>query len=305
MTDDIVRVIDLVPGVVKPLATVDVADLDSDTFRSLHVGRHAPLLIKGAARHWPALRLWNEPGHLESLAEDREVKMSDTFNPHPADAYYRYTARKTRLADGLRQMRDAAPDSMRSIPSIALPPAWAKDLGDYPFLDAGLDKEPRQFPRNRLFVYRNASTDWHYHSFDETITTQIAGGKRISMFRLTQQNWWPYSQLIESNLHHTPCGAKFFPAELPLVKYEGIIEAGDSVYIPPFWWHGIDPADTSMGFTLAHCFRTPINRLADMSDPVVRRILSRVAANRKKELPYILFMIARSTLSRRLAGEAW
>jgi hypothetical protein len=301
MLDNIVKVIDLVPGTVAPLATVDASVLTQEMFQRQFLNKHIPVVIRGAARHWPATQRWREPGYLDALCGDVEVKMSRVFNAAMAQDY---KLEPMKLRDCFAQLRASPDDATYSIPATAVPEQWVKDLGEYTFL-GGLDKKPRMYPRDRIFIYRNASTEWHYHPFDETITTQLAGSKRFSLFRLTADNWLPNSALIESKAHHRPDGARAFPADRPLLKYEGVLDAGDAVYIPPFWWHGVDPADTGIGYTLAHCFRTPVARLAAWKDPVTRRVFRQIAARNKPAVPMALGVIAYSTLRRVMAGERW
>ena len=303
MSEKIVKVIDLVPGKVAALQSIAAADLSPELFRSKFVDLHQPLLIKGAAKAWPALQRWSEPGYLEARCAGEQVQMSRRFNPAQAEAY-RHTVTRRNLVDCFADLRGARDDQTVSVPAFMLPAGWAADLGGYPFLGA-LDKKPMMYPRARLFMYRNASSEWHYHPFDESITTQLAGSKRISLFRLDAATWQPHSSLIESNFHHLERGHEFFPPESALTKLEGTLEAGDSVYIPPFWWHGIDPADSALGMTLAYCFRSPVHRLGAWQDPVTRRVLQRMAANRKLALPAALAMLGYSTLRRKMAGVAW
>ena len=305
MPEKIVKVIDRVPGNVVPLPTVDAVSLTEQKFRSHFLDKHVPVLIKGSASGWAALARWEQAGYLESLCSDEDVLVADTFNAIPPEPYYPFAVKKMQLAAALDEMRRVADNSTRMIAGAKLPASWAADVGGYSYLFQDLDKPPRAYQRDRLFSYKNASTEWHYHPIDETITTQLVGTKRISLFKLTSENWMAYSQIIGSNLHHIPYGERFFPKDMPLTKYEGVIEAGDAIYIPPFWWHGVDAADSAMGITLAHCFRSPIKRVADLKDPAIRSILKMAVTKRKRDLPGILFMIARSTLTRRIAGEKW
>jgi hypothetical protein len=179
-------------------------------------------------------------------------------------------------------------------------------LGSYPFLSEKVNRKPRLFRRQRLFIYKNASTEWHYHHTDETLTTQLLGAKHVSLFRLTLENWSLYTRAIQANLHHMACSAELFPCESTITKYECILEVGDAVYIPPFWWHGIDPVDATFGITLASCFRTPLRRLGDWQEPATRATLQDLFTfGRTAYIPLALAQIACSTLSRKLRREPW
>ncbi|KDR32011.1 cupin-like domain-containing protein [Caballeronia zhejiangensis] len=271
MAKRIVKVIDLVPGRSVQLPSIDNETLRHGQFWSDNVCAQKPVVIRGAVRNWPALRKWNAPGYLEALT-DSEVGISDAFNASPTGLWYANLP-KLKLNQAITRLRDAGPDETHAIRALPIPSEWKPDLGHYEFLEREHDRPPRAYAQDRLFIYRNASTEWHYHTTDETLTTQIIGTKRISMFRLSSENWQAYAVPIKSNLHHMNDGARFFPADGALTKFETTLAPGDVLYIPPFWWHGVDPADNDFGITLAHCFKTPLNRLGSLSDPAVKDVI--------------------------------
>lgn len=306
MSQKIVKVIDLVPGRVQPLATVDAAAMDARTFHDEHVSKHQPVVIKGAARHWPAVERWKTLGYLESRCEGVDTNISRTFNPLPAAPYFDNAVVRRKLSECIAEMRGAADSETYSMPSIGLPAQCEEDLGQFSFFDDHPGVRPRIYPPKRFFVYRNASTEWHYHPVDESLTTQLVGSKRVSMFRLSQENWARYVEPIEANFHHMECGRQFFPRDpADLVKYEATLEPGDTLYIPPFWWHGIDPADTGFGVTLAQCFRTPLRRLGSWQEPVTRRMVKHAFASNKRFVLLVLALLTASSMSRYFAGEKW
>jgi hypothetical protein len=301
MIENVVRVIDLVPGTVQAMRAVEASTLTDARFLEEFVNRHEPVLIKGALKDWPAFKSWQEPGYLESLCGDRQVRVGRTFNANP---YFKTDREQRMLSDCIREMRNAPDTSTYAVPSIIAPPQWQADMGRFPFLGRRLDLKPRRYPRNRVFVYKNASTDWHYHDFDETLTSQLIGRKRISLFRLSRENWNAYSQPIRGNFHHFSCSHQFFPRDRALVKFEGVLEAGDSVYIPPFWWHGIDPADADFGVTHAHCFRTPLKRFGHWEEPATRIAINEARGSYRRLLPLLASVMA-SVVSRKMSREQW
>ncbi|SAL03191.1 Cupin superfamily protein [Caballeronia arationis] len=271
MAKRIVKVIDLVPGRAVELPSIGNEKLGHEKFWHDFVCPQQPIVIRNAVSNWPALSKWGTKGYLEALT-NHQVGVSDTFNASPAGLWHQNLP-KYRLDEAITCLRNAAPDETFAIRSLPIPPEWKADIGGYDFLSANRDLPPRAYARDRLFIYRNASTEWHYHTTDETLTTQILASKRISMFKLSKENWQAYAGPIRSNLHHMNDRARFFPADQALTKFEATLEPGDVLYIPPFWWHGVDPADTEFGITLAHCFRTPLNRIGSLSDPAVKDVI--------------------------------
>jgi tRNA wybutosine-synthesizing protein 5 len=207
----------------------------------------------------------------------------------------------------LRAARGAQPGEVWSAPHFRVPAQWNEDLGPNACLDPRHDLPPRIYARQRIFVYRNAGSEWHPHLTDETLTAQLLGRKAVSLFRLGRHNWDDYAKPIEANLHHTKNGYAFFPATPSITKLEGVLEAGDVVYIPPFWFHGIDPADDDLGITLARCFRTPLTRAASLQEPFIRDTMRRALRHPKDlpRVPYLLGVLGLSTLARARAHQQW
>ncbi|MBB6243706.1 cupin-like domain-containing protein [Rhodanobacter sp. MP1X3] len=299
----VIRVIDLVPGSVCELPRIEACKLTPDVFWNEYVRKHRPVIIKGGVSDWPAVTKWSESGYLENIPSSERTRLSRTFNPVPPQVI-RHAMHDCGIPEGLREMRSAPDDATYSMPSIPVPKEWRKDLGDYPFLPSGRAKWPRNYPRQRLFIYRNASTEWHYHTMDETLTTQLSGAKRISLIKLDASNWSSYRTIIESNLHHVSCASRFFPTNAQPKKYEGIIEQGDVAYIPPFWWHGVDPNDSMLGATLAFCFRSPIERVGKWRDPATMTMLSTGLRNMPRNV-IRASTIAYSSVVRMAKGISW
>lgn len=311
MIEQVIRVIDLIPGERRSLQTIDANDISPHEFWSKYVCRSKPVILQGAAKSWPALEKWESFDYLQRACNDESVLMSRRFNSHPSGPYYQYASVRRNLKDCLGEIYDAAEGATYSIAGTPVPVKWDADLGDYLFLRPQRRRRTRGYPEKRLFIYKNAATDWHYHPLDETITTQLLGSKRVSLFRLNSKNWDDFSVPIRANLQHLPDGHSFFPKDEKIVKYDGVICPGDSIYIPPFWWHGVDPEDANVGITLAHCFKSPISRLGSWTDPASSELFRDISNLRTNEMFKIMLKLSAasiltlSTLKRKLSGEEW
>lgn len=294
----ITKIIDLIPGEVLPLAVIDAEKLSEKKFWSDFVCKHQPIIIKGGVKHWPACQKWRREGYLESITDNRKIFFKRSFNPHP----YLPSMEEMGLQDALNEIQKLPDDRTFSIPSIQVPEKWEADFGEFPFLTARVKKRPVYYPLNRIFIYKNASTDWHSHPIDETIASQLVGSKRISLFKCTEKDYHHYAPYIEANAHHSPVAEHYFSSAPKLVKYEGILEQGDSIYIPPFWWHGLDSHNTDFGITLAHCFRSPLHRFGSFKEPTVYKYKKNMNIFQRLLLNSAL---ALSALTRKIKGEEW
>ena len=296
----IVKVSDLVPCKTRPLEVVDVAKLSEDEFWFYYVCKHQPLIIKGGIKHWPAHTKWGKREYLESITTNSNAKVAfrRSFNSNPPPPHFE----KMNLKDAIKEMQELSDDETFGVPAMRVPQEWKKDIGGYPFFKNRESRKPIFYQLNRLFLFKNASTDWHTHPADETISSQIVGSKRVSMFRCTEKDYDLYAPYIEANLHHMSLAEQYFPKESNLIKFEGVLEQGDSIYIPPFWWHGFDSNDTNFGITLARCFRSPMSRVGAFNEPVLKDLKKYTTILQQL---MVSSLIAISTLSRILKGEKW
>ncbi len=166
MAKTVIKVIDMVPGKVEPLITILSKDLKEADFRANFLDKHQPVIIKGAASHWPAIKKWLNYSYLSSITGDQEVKASSTFNIMP-DYLLPKVQTPKKLKEAIAEMRSLPDDETYSLTGMPVPVEWQKDLGDYPFLKQKFAK-PKVYPDKILFLYKNASTEWHQHPIDET-----------------------------------------------------------------------------------------------------------------------------------------
>jgi hypothetical protein len=279
--NSVVRVADLVPGQVRPLLRVDVEEMSKDRFWNEHVLQHRPVVVARGARSWPVftenLTFRDFIGRFPPEKDQPCIYFSRTFNcspPPPRPPVGRPEERT--FVELLREIADEHPGTVLALPAKPVVPAWKELLGDLrvPFADRDRLRPPKRYEETRCFIYQNASTEWHIHDVDETLTTQVFGTKKVSMFRLDRTNWYPAGYAVAHNLHHLEAAPQFFDGTL--VKHDGLLEPGDVLYIPPFWWHGIDPGDAHAGFTVASCFATPFRLRGGLREPGLRHVYSSV-----------------------------
>ncbi|MEF9673461.1 cupin-like domain-containing protein [Pseudomonas sp. PCH446] len=52
-----------------------------------------------------------------------------------------------------------------------------------------------------------------------------------------------------------------------------VVEPGDALYIPVYWWHAVQSMDDAFGATVAATFPTPLHVSGDIRSPIARRVL--------------------------------
>lgn len=283
------QILNNIPGMdsAKQVVCIDADALTESSFYDNFVSLNKPCLIKNAISHWPAMNKWQNKGYLKSLCGDNASK----YYPH-----MNYDDEKNMVVDETQvtfaQILDflsANTNATISAPSILLERApynvLAADMTGFSFLPK--PSKPIAYPTSRAFFYKKAGTGWHYHFVDETLMCQVKGTKKVGLL--------PPDKITDDIVHD------IFTTDAYLLKdafkdkdKENIkplyaqVEPGDALYIPPFWWHGVEPLDSEYGITVANCWRSPFHVMGDLSYPTVRKIWKKSLTKPNKNTPFVV-----------------
>jgi ribosomal protein L16 Arg81 hydroxylase len=265
----------------EPVDVVEARGLTQDVFINKYVRKNRPCLIKRAVTDWPALKKWKEKQYLSDLVGEYELDVYSQRN------YLDFKKRKANVkkmsfSEGLH-LAHKKDDSVVSMPANTIDSKGQfreleGDMGVFSFLDS--QPKPHIYDKNRFFAYKGAGTSWHQHPFDETLMCQIVGAKKVALLCSTNPDYNLLEQAFRKDDHD-----KY---QLLLKKnsnYLSVItvEEGDSLYIPPYWFHGIDPVDSDFGVTLAHCWKSYLFKFGEMRYPINKVNLLSIITN----FPYI------------------
>jgi hypothetical protein len=188
-----------------------------------------------------------------------------------------------------------------AIVATAAPLELQADLGGIAFLSGAAPAF--SYPPARYFFYRNAGTTWHYHPFDETLMCQIVGSKRIGLLNVhTPSNAAVRALFLKEDYYDDPV---LFDSLAGLPWFSADLEEGDSLYIPPLWWHGIVPTHDGFGATATVTWRSPLHVDANAIRLMAHGPLDMVGGPDPAYYPYLLDVARKTGLEKELqAGWA-
>lgn len=283
------QILSNIPGMdaAEKVMCVDAEVLTKSSFYSNFVSINKPCLIKNAVSHWPAIKKWQNEAYLKEQCGDN----LSNFYPH-----MNYDDEKNMVKDETKQpfshildlLLDKSPDII-SAPSLLLerPPydVLRDDMQGFHFMPN--PPKPIAYPSSRAFFYKKAGTGWHYHFVDETLMCQVKGSKKVGLL--------PPDKITDQLVHDIfttdayLANKKVFTASAKdkLKPIIAEVTPGDALYIPPFWWHGIETMDSEFGITVAQCWRSPLHVMGDLSYPTVRKIWKKSLTKPNKNTPYV------------------
>lgn len=262
----------------KSVDVVNAEELTADLFYKKYVNNNVPVLIKGSVKNWPASQKWNDQYLIEAVGK-KTVSMYKSMNFNNAKHRAQHCQR-VEFSEALAE-RNLEETSPVSIPHMIMDEQWIgfdgklvkdklecllPDLGKFSFTRE--QKKGMSSPFFRLFLYRNAGTGWHEHPVDEYLLSQIKGGKVVGLMP-SRNN--PYYK----ELHNYFATDEYLNDPSFFDKYSDFIhmvqvDEGDSLYVPPYWFHGIDTADTNPGISVVYSWRSPLHKMTDFGYPVVK-----------------------------------
>jgi Cupin-like domain len=287
--------------------SIPAGEVSAAEFHKHYVARNRPCRLIGAVKHWPAYQKWTSADYLREKVGDRTV----TARTYPASEYIRHVkqpvqarllekkAASARTLSFLEFLDSAANQSGQLVIASARFSAGGTleslygDMGAFAFL-------PRLegsvlYPSHRAFLYRESYTDWHFHPVDEALMTQVVGAKEVLLLPPDQLSWdalWPIAcetgYLFDIDLRRFPLAAKLRP-------YRIVVEAGDALYLPAYWWHAVESVDEKFGVTVTATFKTPPHVRGDWQYPAARFWLKN---NFFERLPLVVTALAASTAHR-------
>ena len=204
-----------------------------------------PVVLKNAASSWPFYKKWNPEFFAEKYPDD-PVILFDAAIESKDLAYTDGKKTKTvSLFEFVESMNKGGKDYARLLPILDQHPEILKDL-DMDWLMSAANNDAREVKHQLFMGGARTSTQMHC-AIGSNLFIQIHGRKQ----------WWIYSNKISPLLEPVVDRSVFFRSQANGEKPEGsfkkadgwtvILEPGDVLYNPPFFWHQARSIDTNIG----------------------------------------------------------
>ena len=235
-------------------------------FEARYVTRSRPVILRGAIRHWPAVREWSGD-YFKRRWGDREVpvaRVRDGAIAYQPDAGVQFET--IRIAEYVDRLAPGAPIDLFMFFRIheVLPDLFA-DVVRPPYCS-----DVRWF-RSRFWYGGPATRSPLHRDLPENLYAQVAGRKSFILLdrRLTRMvhrhsflSGVPNFSPVDAAAPDLTRYPRFRDAPLMIAH----LEPGDLFYIPSFWWHQGHSSETSMSLSLwwTRGAMVPVARAAEL-----------------------------------------
>jgi len=232
-----------------------VEGLDRASFLSSYVQTDTPVVLAGAARDWPAVAKWT-PDWFADRFGDHEVRLLNAAVEDIARPDWRPVEQTLSLREVIETITRGSDLYSRFLPLLHDFPGLAADF-DETWL-AGLRNSVSTGRNYQLFIGGPGSNTALHTAMGSNLFVQVHGRKR----------WRIVSTRFTQRLHPAMQRSPYFFSPLDLDSpnlrgvsgWETILEPGDVLYNPPFYWHQVRNLTATIGVGFRYYAPGPIFR---------------------------------------------
>lgn len=249
-----------------PILIPRIDALDHDTFYREYVDKGIPVIIKGLVKDWPALNKWSHDYFLDVHGTDK-VQAYQLNEKGECDIDMdRGSATQERILK----------DCIISMNNTEIAGKWTIASSVQLFTGAlkGEYMPPQycangKFLRSMLFIGPKGVVSPLHQDLPENLYVMVKGTKRITLFA-PLDHVYPNSRLSKLP-NHSQIDAEVpdytrFPKLSNAQPYIVDLTAGETLYIPSFWWHHLRNVEPSIAinFWWSQGWKLPIAWAAAM-----------------------------------------
>lgn len=240
----------------RPVLEVEKEVFDSNIAKYKRLGK--PVVIRNYVKDWPALKKWDV-----SYLKDKVGEQNVTVEYYPRGTNYQWNDVKSRATtvsayldslENYNKKRNKTYLSQISIPNQLQ--ALVKDIALPKLVDQ------KTYTNANLFLGKDCLSRAHFHVNGHALLCQVEGRKRVILYAPEQTKYlYPYPMEKRTNFSlacddspdSEAVNLKKYPKYAKTRPIECILTAGDSLFIPLYWWHSVYGVGMSVSVTFLWC----------------------------------------------------
>lgn len=236
------------PGKIVPIA--ELYDPDPEIIEREFIAKHLPVVLKGAAKSWPAAKLWsfeyfrtNYPDTPIAIADERFTRTAEGTG---------YTIKMTgySMTEFTRAVEAGASVYLKFLPVFKQHPELREHLSMADMTRWSSGRVPKCEITNEFYM-GGPNTVTHLHTERSDIFHACFAGRK---------RWRLYAPSQTRFLYPIPARTLFIASEVdflapdyavhPWFRYangfETVLDPGDVLYLPSYYWHAVENPEATI-----------------------------------------------------------
>ncbi|GCE15716.1 cupin-like domain-containing protein [Tengunoibacter tsumagoiensis] len=238
-----------------------------------------PVIITGVADQWDALSKWTIE-YLRSSSEDQNMEVVASKGQSTIGNQEKGWKTHRKLDMGFKEFLTRIENKDDSNRYFYL---QYQSFDKFPHLRQDFTP-PTEYIRNsnintRIWIGSGQNITPLHHDTQSNLLTQITGRKKFTLFSPSEsQSLYPFPfnspnrTLSPVNLHEPDL--QKYPRFKNAHPIEGILEPGEMIFQPAFWWHQVETLSTEMTISITFMWPSPLHSY--FSYLGIRNLASRV-----------------------------
>ena len=228
----------------QPVPVIDGSN--PEEFKRLFRHTSHPVVLKNVASNWPLFEKWTPDFFAEQFPDDPVI----LFDAAVENSKLAFTEGKETKSSSLQAfiaaMKEGSEEYARLLPLLDQHPELLDDM-DVKWLHVASNNGRKKSIKHQLFIGGPRTSTSMHCAIGSNLFIQVHGHKQ----------WWIYSNKEAPLLAPIVDRSVFFRSHVNSEQPEGVfqkargwtvvLEPGDVLYNPPFFWHQVRGLDTNIG----------------------------------------------------------
>jgi hypothetical protein len=227
-----------------------IRNLDRETYLREFVGKSHPVVFEGGALDWECCRKWNFEWIKEEYGKDEAMLTERAAQDHQLQHLETQIEYLT-LADVIDGIDRGSMKYARFHPLLQRHPELRQDLDQKWLADHVTNPRTSWMHMDVLFLGGKGTETSTHNDFMENLFIQVHGQKKWRLYP------FEHTPIFDPPANRSPYKfTSYDPAKpederYPMTRhmdyYETVLEAGDILYCPPYYWHHVSNPVKSIG----------------------------------------------------------
>lgn len=235
-----------------PIPELTVDDISPEEFHEIYLKPNTPVVFRGMAKHWEAVKSWT-PEFFSSNYGDELVSTRVRANELNEEAYRYVDIPLSEVVENIKNGGTYYPghteDLFNRNPTL-------RNALDLTTMGKYLSTRDKRIMSTQLFLSGGGVRSGWHATGGPNLFTMVYGRKEWTlvhpkhsmwMHPITRKDMFYTATMLDWNKSNDEIEADGYPLYRYIPKFTAVLEPGDVLFSPHWWWHCVNTPEPSIG----------------------------------------------------------